>query len=507
MVSRARFHTDEGVALVMAMGIALIAMVVAGVVVTATIVAVNDSGRDRVRTTEIHTAEGAVDATMVTLQSSTPCMSTTTDGTGAQATSTAVGVEYWDATGVKLTCNAGVLSGTPATAVITATSSGTAPQQGVAPVRKMQAKVLLNPVKSVGANAAIFSANGFTPSNKLEITRSDLGESADIWVDNGNWDCGAGGTGANLYGSVFVAAGSLNIGKGCSIDGDVLVKKDFTVAGNASGTSMTGSGNLAVGGATSIGTPFTIKGAAKLAGATPANLTALGGIQPMLGAAAVPSSFAPVGLPKIYWDTSKPSPNKTTWTSSPQNFTVKSTSDAQTLFGTNPCGKNMDAGSSGSPVQFPAGKTVYDLTSCSNGWQVQKFYANLNGDVAIIMRSMSVKTTFHVTASGDYKIWLIVPYEYASTTTPNDCSKGGMDSNSTDFLVTAPASIFAYSPGAISLNPHEGTRGQWYGCSVSPKNAFSLEYSYVGIPGYDLAAGMSTVTGYDVSVVYKREVS
>ena len=158
-----RRQDDSGVALVMAMGVALLGIMVAGIVITMTIIAANDSGRDRVRTAEVHTAEAAVDTTMAILETTTPCpgpaFSGITYGSGPEASTVAVTIEYTkeNALGatVDLTCIGGLLSDVPSKAVITATSTAVKTQQGLQPVRTLQAQVNLTPVYSPGALSLI----------------------------------------------------------------------------------------------------------------------------------------------------------------------------------------------------------------------------------------------------------------------------------------------------------------------------------------------------------------
>ncbi len=58
---------DDGVALVAAMGVALIGIMFSIVVVTVAIMVTRDSARDRVRTAEIHAAESQLDTSILAL--------------------------------------------------------------------------------------------------------------------------------------------------------------------------------------------------------------------------------------------------------------------------------------------------------------------------------------------------------------------------------------------------------------------------------------------------------
>lgn len=494
----ARRPDDSGVALVMAMGVALIGIVVAGVVITMTIVAANDSGRDRVRTTEIHTAEAAIDTTMSILQTSTPCpspaFSGTTYGAGNQATTVAVTIDYYDDSGA-LTCGGGTLSGTPTRAVIEATATSVNQQIGIQPVRKMQTEVNLTPIYSPGADAAIFSASGLGTSAAFHLSPGTPGETADVWIDSGDWNCKGGSSQIKTVGSVYVPAGSFNIQNDCVVDGDVWVQNDLTTSAASESDPISGSITVRSGDLT-LSKPITIDGTAKLGGPTDTNLTALGGITDNLGTAGI-ANLTSVGLPEIEWVPAN-------WTS--QGFTVKYAADFGLLqdsswgkSGTSPC----DTWKTATPVVLPTGKNVYYLPSaCSGTINITKGALELHGDTAIILNGLSVTQQFTVTSvGGTHQLWIIVPY--SAPTTGCRC----LDSNSTNITFDGNTEAFLYAPGSVSMNPHGNYRGQIYGGTVDLKNDSDMTYEFVGVPGVDLSAGTSTITGYDVELVFKREVS
>ncbi len=73
---------DSGSALVVAIAIAVIGIALSTIVVSQAIVVMQDASRDRLRTVEIHAAEAALDATLKSLESTTPCDGTMTVGDG-----------------------------------------------------------------------------------------------------------------------------------------------------------------------------------------------------------------------------------------------------------------------------------------------------------------------------------------------------------------------------------------------------------------------------------------
>ena len=483
----------------MAMGVALLGMMVASIVVTMTIIAANDSGRDRVRTAEVHSAEAAVDTTMAILQTITPCPSPAfsgmTYGSGPEASTVAVTIDYYrDAT--KLTCSSGFLSDVPTRAVISATSTAVNAQQGLQPVRTLQAQVNLTPVYSPGAKAAIFSANGLGTSASFHLEPGTPGESSNVWIDSGNWTCKGGSSQIKTVGSVFLPAGSLDLQNNCVVDGDVWTQNNLSTSSASEPNAVSGSitvrsGNL------NLSKAITINGAALLGGATDTDLTALGGITANLGAAAIPN-LTSVGLPRIEW-------TPATWTA--EGFAVKTAADFGLRMdaswggpdGNSPC----DSWNDSTPIVLPTGKTVYYLpSSCPGTITIKKGALELHGDTAIFLNGLSVTQTFTVTSvGGTHKLWIIVPYSAPST------GSRGLDSNSTSITFDANTEAFLYAPGSVSMNPHGNFRGQIYGGTVDLKNDSDMVYENVGVPGVDLGASTSSIVGFEVELVNKREVS
>src|SRR5690554_6791166 len=116
-------HDDEGSALVAAIGVSIVGFMLSIVIIGVAIVSARDSGRDRVRTIEVHAAESVLDKAILALETSAPCsFSPETVGGGATAIDVDVLVEYFDEAGAPLTtCAGGVIVGTPAKALVSAT--------------------------------------------------------------------------------------------------------------------------------------------------------------------------------------------------------------------------------------------------------------------------------------------------------------------------------------------------------------------------------------------------
>lgn len=487
---------ESGVALVMAMGIALIGIAVAGIVVTMAITASNDSGRDRTRTTEIHSAEGAVDATMAELGYSSPCPKPTfspiTSGNGAQQTQVAVTIAYFDGAGA-ITCSAGVPSRIPTTAVITATSTSPNKSIGLQPVRKLQAEVKLTPRVTLGQDAAVFSQGNFNTDAAFTLAPAVAGQSADIWVDSGSWNCGGGSSSVQIQGSLYMPAGALTVGgANCRIDGNVWLQNGLTTSGTggtqvfgknltvrSAGVTLNGdvgvAGNVIVGGA---------KGGGK-------DIIAGGTVNYGVGAAAIPN-LVPVGLPKVNYVPSD-------WTA--KGFVIKDQNDFATAANVSPCDSlTKDPPTVTLPKPPSSTPTVYNLLGCSGGLTIQKATIALKADTAIFATSVTVTTKLNIVSGdgADHKLWIIVPYSTGS---------GSIKANATSLTIDSKISSFWYAPGTIDINPSGSYRGQIYGGTVSIKNGNYFQYDNVGVPGVQLVAAVTYENGYEVALVYKREVS
>ena len=481
-------HDDRGVALVMAMGVALIGISVAAIVVTQVIVASNDSGRDRVRTTEVHSAEAAVDATMAELETAAPCpgpsFSPLTYGSGSQATEVTVVIDYYNDSG-PLTCSGGTLSGVPNKAVVTATSVGVVGGLGIQPERNLQSELKLTPNVSNGVSAAIFAANSLGYNANLGVVPSAAGESADVWLDKGNWSCsGAGGSkgGILIEGSLYVPDGTLAIGKNCTIGGDVWVQGGLSLS---SGTVIGGavtvrSADLSHNGFT-VGSDVLVGGSNAGSG----TINAPGTVKFNVGAAAIPN-HTPVGLPKIEYV-------KADWLA--QSFIEKPLSS----FNGGDC-RVKSTVTLGGTAATPQ-KQVYDLRGCSpldlkHGTDIQ-----ICADTALFVSGVSSSSSYTIGSCDGkkHKFWMIVPY------TP---STGNMDGNRGSVEFDSSIESFWYAPAGLYMQTHSTFFGQIYGGDLDLKNDGNYNYVGVGVPGVDLTEGTATASsGFKVELVSKREVS
>ena len=502
---------DSGIALVIAMGVALIGITVASLVIMQTIVAANDSGRDRLRTTEVHSAEAAIDATMAELEVTTPCgapsFSPITYGAGPQETQVAVTIQYYDATGA-VACSGGVPTRMPSSAIVQATSSGVNGGFGVQPTRTVEAELNLTPRVNLSNNAAIFSSSDLTTSTGLKLSPALLDQEADVWIDSGGWYCNVPTT---ITGGLYVPSGDVKFNNGCFISGNMWVQGNFDVSGadavkNTVGKDLTvrtgnlthrASNNWKVGGDITIGgSEIASSGRTLIAG---------GEKRTNVGAANI-KNMSPVGIPQISY-------KATDWTS--KGFVIRSATDlatdikAQWGLSEQPwTWGNIDtcnwAGwiAPGKPLKFPSVNTVFDLRSCTNVTPNNNITFEFYADTAFFVKNYNSTGTV-IFKSGDgrpHKVWIISPVAGGGYTPGNIVS-------SPEMSVQAPLETFWYTPNNLELKSASSIRGQVYGGKVTMSSPVSFEYTDVGVPGVSLVSAVESANGFVVELTYKREVS
>ena len=498
----AQVREDRGVALVAAMGVALIGMMVASLVIAQTIIASNDSGRDRLRTAEIHTAEGAIDATMAQLETTSPCTISPRDiGGGAQETNVSVEIVYFnDASATPITCTGGKLDAIPTKATVRATSVGTRDSVGLNPERTLEASLALVPRTEQSEDAAIFSGADVSVGAGFTLSPKILDQGADVWVDDGDWDCSGG---AKLDGSLIVPQGSVRFPNSqCHVGGDVWAQNGFRNNSTASSTySVDGnltvrSGNLTTDNPLYVGKDILVGGSK--VGYHPAN--AEGSATYGVGAAAIPN-IAPVGLPIINYVASD-------WA----GFQKLNKVDMSNLINAqypmqswerseiDKCNYAGWIGSIEGPVKLPATDTVFDMRSCPSGFRTQSGFAfELFADTAIFANSFTTSGNLAF-SSGDgnpHKLWVIIPHATGS----------GFISNSTAMTVNPPIESFWYAPGRVVINNSSSFIGQVYGGDVTIHTPATFTFTNVGVPGVTLGSSATTSSGSIVELLYKREVS
>ncbi|RYV52875.1 hypothetical protein [Pengzhenrongella frigida] len=527
-----RDERERGSALIAALAVALIGMALASVVVSSVIVASRDSGKDRGRTTQVHTAEGAVDAVFAELELGTPCEWPVGGGsmignTSPSATTARATVEYFNAAGAPLTCASGSVTGGPVLAVVTATAQTAGPAQpGGATKRTIQAKVVLTPLAVTGQGAAIFAGNAIMTTNNFNLTSATLGTPADIWVDSGNVNCNSG---VLIDGNLIVVNGTADFSGACRVTGDLWSKGKISVTGPQSG-GLTTVGlntygmftglNMLAGGA-KFGGNVSLRGTVDTWGSGPI----LGGsLRTGLAASQIPS-YVQVGLPEINYVLSD-------WagfvTSGNRNAAYKQwvidnavANNAPTWSDSrNPamdqCTVQGASYGANGPLVGPSVPTVFDTRPCAQTKFSNGFSLKLRSDLVIFANDFYATGNFSVTSADGlpHQLWIIVPDpDLSPSGGDGECGKtvGGNKSGNIKYdsgsNITAPITVFMYTPCKLETNNSTAFYGQLYGGNVTLRNDAGMRYVPIGVPGVDFTLGTPVASsGYRVDIVYKREI-
>ena len=519
--------SDEGAALVAAVAVAVIVIALSTVVVTQAIVVSRDAGRDRVRTVEVHGAEGLVDALYAELELNTPCQWPTTGvqvvNTAPTTTDVSATVTYYNAANAELSCTNGVLSALPARAIIRATATATGGTGvGIQPVRVVESQIVMTPHITPAYGAAVFSATGTQVTNTSITNPTSPDNPADVWIDSGSVDCNSGG---KVNGRLLVPQGGATFSNDCQVFGDVWVRDNFVINQAPSGglysvtgnvTSSNGAATLANG--VKIGGDLTIRGAIttwgspapRIDGATRTNVS---NIPPL----------APVGLPEVLyrpadWSgfTVEDYPSWIKWNadgasgSGSAHTPAASWSNFRKPASTaNQCGQlsRHDYGIGG-PLVSRTTPRIYNAWDCGV-LQLREMDIVLYSDVAIFAKGFNLTNTMNI-RSGDgqpHRLWLLVPDQ-----TPNgvaQCAGGASEINISVTVTTQnPTSLFLYTPCNLNMSNNLTVRGQVYGRQTELRNNVIINYVPMGIPGVIGLDGSSpTADSYTVDIVYKRETT
>ncbi|MCC2314817.1 hypothetical protein [Cellulomonas xiejunii] len=514
---------DRGSALVSAVAIALIGLALASVVVASSIQGARDSGEDRARTAEMHTAEGVVDAVFAELEVGTPCQWPATGshagGTspgGTQATAT---IAYYDEHDALLPCAAGVVTGTPASAVVTGVATGA----GTDVKRAVQTKVNLTPLTIDGRGAAIFAASSILSTNGFTLDTALPDTAVDVWVDSGDVNCNSN---VKIDGNLIVVEGTTEISNNCHITQDLWSKKKLTVH------EQQGAGLRTVGQDTYVAADATLAGGSKygrdviIAGAMTTWGTGpqvAGTTRTGVGAGALPQ-YVKVGLPEVNyipsdWVGFDNAGNRAQaykdWVTSNAVANGAPTWSEMYMPAGNKCTVAGADYSLKGPLVGPTVATVFDTRFCPTTTFQGGLNIKLRADMVIFANNFYATGNFTITsADGDpHQVWIIVPDPDVTPNGVAECNKTVGPNRSGDIKfdsgtnITAPITFFGYTPCTIDTNNTMSLYGQLYGKDVKLRNALKVRYVPIGIPGVDLASTSPvSSSGVRVDVVYKREV-
>jgi hypothetical protein len=512
---------DKGSALVAAIGVAIIGLMLSLVVVSVSIVATRDAGRDRVRTVEIHAAESVLDTTVLSLETGAPC---TVDpivvGGGTTAVNVDVTIEYTDASKNPLTsCASGQIVGTPARAVVTAVATPVVSQPGgIEPERTIVATVDIYPVEQEVTGSAIFSAGSFSTGAGFQMSSVNPTDRARIWIDSGDWTCN---TSVIINGDLIVANGTAKLDNAtCRVTGEVWARTGFNSCCTPSTPPSVGgpvtvfNGNLALSNPNRFGSSVSVGGAnpkGQIGTSYAWASTTVGGpvCSNNVGSpcGALPD-YTPTGLPVI---TYAPGDWAGFVVKTPAQFAEEATiaswtglTEAQkTTVRSQPCsppgGKKINKG----VINLTTQKTIYDMRGCtfgsaSGGAAIQlKVFA----DTVFFSQSFSGPNGLVVT-SGDgqpHTIYFIVPQ--GETWTP-----GNIGFTDTGSQIQEPMSAFMYTPAQLQFPNTANTRGQMYAGSVNVGQGNGVfKFLSVPLPNGYLSTSTEESSGFKVEVVGKHE--
>jgi hypothetical protein len=233
--NRATRRDDRGMAVVAAIGVAFILMMILTIVVAVTVSTTNNSARDRVRTASIHSAEGALDATLAAMEHDIVCVapsfSPLTVGEGAQQTIVTVAIKYYsdDLYESEVICSGGALAGTATHAIVKATAVPAHAAVGVQPSRTIEARLAVAARGETYTLPGVYAAKGMWLSGTPDFFSPSTSSAPDIWVDTGNLSCTpAINRQTEIEADVVVGQGDALLQEWCWFTRDLFVGDDMT---------------------------------------------------------------------------------------------------------------------------------------------------------------------------------------------------------------------------------------------------------------------------------------
>jgi hypothetical protein len=502
---RAQSGSDDGVALVAAISVAMVGVALSTLVVTQAIVVTNDAARDRVRTAEIHSAEGALDAALREMETGLTCLEPSFSpiliGEGTSAIEVTVTIEYFDENDAALlACSGGYVSGDAVRARVTSTGVPVNPVPGVDPERSIMAEVRITPNQGLSVGASIFASSTLETVNSGEVEASDPNYPASVWIDSGNYDCKSSFI---IDGDLIVVDGGISMRNSCKVTGDAWAKSYFDVATSVNGWRIAGDTTVAAGNFTQANNSA-YGGNLSVFGTISGSPTVAGSICSANVGSPCPSFdlYEARGFPEVNYVPSDWAPDLveksiSTFTTDMIDAGGFKSASAESSFAANPC--QVQKQWLDGPFHLNATESsgsLYDLRSCN--MVMEGVTLKIYEDTAFFVNGFREQNGFRV-ESGDgepHDVWIIVPW-------------GGTGdillSNQSQIL--APISIFMYTPNRVQIDNQQTINGQIYGQNIHVSNNFKLSYVPMGIPGVDLGGGLTVVeSGYSIEIEKKREL-
>lgn len=485
---------DDGVAMITALGIAVLVGLLTVTLITVSMAETRMSGRDRQRSGAVAFAEGQVDTMLARVQGSSPASlpcsgNSSSEAGGVDTFSTTTSVTYYNAAGAVVPCTTGSgPSAQVAKALITSTAASQA-LAGAAPAeRTVETLVNLKPtVQATGLDKAIFGNAGVQLANHGEVFGQNGIPDADVYT-NGNFACN---NNQNYHGSIF-AQGRIDLSSTCTVDVDAWAGTGFT----ANNTGVTVKGNVKVGsGNASLVRNATVAGRVQVSGAVqggwrdnncPAKCTE----------GATPGMPPAQPFPQLPYDDSV----RAKWAAPPPTgggyTNVESNNDCNVSGDANGPGRwIMDNGPS------LAQPTIL-TTTCKVIIQRNNNTLQLNNNLAVFADqgvSISNSLTIKSSTSAQRSLYFIQPYN--AVTSPCNSEGITLDNRVT---VESTVDLLMYTPCNIRKANNADHFGQIYaGGNAVVDNSLTMYYR--PLPVWGISNQTVVLTGYTLDVLYKRE--
>jgi hypothetical protein len=138
-------------------------------------------------------------------------------------------------------------------------------------------------------------------------------------------------------------------------------------------------------------------------------------------------------------------------------------------------------------------KGVLDARNCTNAIEVSSYQKlALTNDLAIIANRFNLGGSGGFTTSTDRRLWLIVP-----DTTPGKtptCAANQSFAVGGGFTFDSKLDVMIYSPCRVDIGSSTVITGQIFSGQASVAGGSTVNFTAVGLPGWNLTTGLSTTT-------------
>jgi cytoskeletal protein CcmA (bactofilin family) len=141
---------------------------------------------------------------------------------------------------------------------------------------------------------------------------------------------------------------------------------------------------------------------------------------------------------------------------------------------------------------------LLDARGCTSFEIASGDHLEVSNDLAIIANKFRLVNNSSITSTGGHRIWLINP-DNAADGTPTalaDCANAMYVGSGFEFLgnpTTTPPNVMMYSPCRVTLGTNVAFHGQVFAAETAIESGAEITYTAVGLPGFDLSTGLSTV--------------